>query len=86
MKLCTIDVGTGFSSSLILISSLFHYSFKAGEEKKQREGADYKKVDQGKLGGVKGVGGVKGKGPEIKGSQREATSALSPRTINMSAD
>lgn len=65
---CTTEVGTGFSSSLIPISSLLHYSFKAGVEEKQREGADYKK------GGSRqtGTGGeAKGKSPRIKRSQRE---------------
>lgn len=72
MELCTTEVGTGFSSSLIPISTLLHYSFKTGEEEKQREGADYKKVDQGKLGGGRGVNvEVKGKGPGIKRPQRE---------------
>lgn len=80
MKLCTIDIGTGFSSSLILISSLFHYSFKAGEEKNKEREPIIKRWIKANWGGVKG------KGPEIKGSQREATSALSPRTINMNAD
>lgn len=59
MELCSTEVGTGFSSSLIPISSLLHYSFKVGEEEKQREGDEYKKVDQGKLflrGGVEGEG------------------------------
>ncbi len=69
MELCTTEVGTGFSSSLIPISSLLHYSFKAGKEEKQREGDDYKKVDQGKLGRENRE--VKGKGPRIKRSQRE---------------
>lgn len=33
MGLHTRDDGTGFSASLILIPSLLHYSFKAGQEK-----------------------------------------------------
>lgn len=73
MELCTTEVGNGFSSSLIPISSLLHYSFIAGEEEKQRERADYKKVDQGKLGGSFGGGGgeVNRKGPGIRSAQRE---------------
>ena len=47
----TVWSWAGFSASLILSSSIRHYLFKIGEEVKQREGADYKKVDQGKLGG-----------------------------------
>lgn len=54
VELCTTEVGTGFSSSLIPISSFLHYSFKTVEGKKQREGADYKKVDQGEVGGGQG--------------------------------
>lgn len=34
VELHTRDDGTGFSASLILIPSLLHYSFKAGQEKK----------------------------------------------------
>lgn len=60
VELCATEVGTGFSSSLIPISSLLHNSFKTGEQEKQREGDDYKKVDQGKLGG--GEGGGEGEG------------------------
>lgn len=49
MELCTTEVGTGFSSSLIPVSSLLHNSFKTEEQKKQRVRDDYKKVDQGNL-------------------------------------
>lgn len=78
MELCTTEVGTGFSSSLIPISSLLHYSFKTGEEEKQREGANYKKVDQGKLGwrGMRGRG-VMGNVLELSGPrEKSAKSAL----------
>ena len=80
MELCNTD--TGFSSSLILISFLLHYSFKAGDKKKkkQRKGADYKKVDQGKLGGRAGEWG---RVPELSSpKEQSAKSALNPRTIN----
>lgn len=72
MELCNTEVGTGFSSSLIPISSLLHYSFKTGEEEKQRAGADYKKGGSRQSGRERGVNGeAKGKGPRIKRSQRE---------------
>lgn len=36
-SVCATDTGTGFSSSLILISSFLHKSLKTGEQQKQRE-------------------------------------------------
>lgn len=73
MELCTTEAGTGFSSSLIPISSLLHYSFKTGEEEKQRAGDDYKKKggsrQSGREGGMNEE--VKGMGPGIKRSQKE---------------
>lgn len=72
MELCTTETGTGFSSSLIPISSLLHYSFKAEEEKKQRERDDYEKGGSRQSGGKGGMSReVKGKGPRMKQPQRE---------------
>lgn len=71
---------------LILIPSLLHYSFKAGQEKRQR--AIYKKVDQGAGDRRrKWMWKWRGRVPELSSPrEKSATSALSPGTINMNTD
>lgn len=71
MELCTTEVGTGFSSSLIPISSLLHYSFKTGEEKNKEREPIIKRWIKANWGGAGMNEEVKGKGPGIKLSRRE---------------
>lgn len=70
---CTPEMMLLALAPLILIPSLLHYSFKAGQEKKKRQRAIYKKVDQGAGDGGRGEMSVEvqGKGPGMKRSQRE---------------